>query len=144
MFPRVHILLFLLSLSYNFYFHFLTNTNINSDKHLPRPRIQYIVVPSIHETCFGFYFQTQNMVNKRFPVLFQDHRVTHKTWFHQNFPSTFFCKILTILFWGSNNLPTTGAKYIFPLSLFLILKFATIKHVLNNLFSQEQSFLFCL
>ena len=83
-------------ISYCFFFHFHTDTNIYSDKHFPG--LQYIEVPSIHKTCFWFYFQTQNMVNKRFPVHFQDHHVTHKIWFYQNFPLQNLKKI----FRGSN------------------------------------------
>ena len=83
-------------ISYCFFFHFLTDTNIYSDKHFPG--LQYIEVTSIHKTCFWFYFQTQNMVNKRFPVHFQDHHVTHKIWFYQNFPLQNLKKI----FRGSN------------------------------------------
>ena len=68
------------------------------------PRLQYIGAPLVQKTCFLFYFWTWNTTNKRFPVHYLDHHVTHKTWFYQNSPSSFLPRILKIKFRGSNTL----------------------------------------
>ena len=78
--------------------------------------------PFFQKTCFWYYFRTWITVNQRFLVHLLDPHVTHKTWFYQNFPSSFLSRMLE--FFGGLQYIRSRLQYIgAPSSSWLFINF---------------------